>query len=163
MSDFEEIQRIIRLKRHELPPPDFVEDFVARLQDRQRAELLNQSARGLLWERLSSYFEGLLTPRWGFAGATAVVAAAAVFFAFKPSSQTASGNGFQISGVDMAEGVEPISQEEVARYLSVEKLRMGRHYQGGLADEQSGIAGDYSLQSQNGLLPAGLQMDVDFR
>ncbi len=158
MSDFEEIQRIIRLKRHELPPPNFVEDFIGKLQERQRVELMNQSARGLLWERLSGVFGGFFTPKWGFAGATAAVAITAAFFALKPAAQSEKARGFEVSGVNMSEGVEPISQEEVARYLTIEKHRMARHYQGGLADEQSG-----PLQTQNGLLPAGLQMDVDFR
>jgi hypothetical protein len=74
MNDFEPLQRIIRLKRHEGPGEDFVEDFVARFRERQRAELLRQSARGLLWERFVTSWENLVSPRWNVAAVTACVA-----------------------------------------------------------------------------------------
>jgi hypothetical protein len=54
MSEFEDIQRLIRLKRYETPGEDFVEDFVTQFHQRQRSEMLRQSARGLLWERLAT-------------------------------------------------------------------------------------------------------------
>ncbi|HSI64642.1 MAG TPA: hypothetical protein VLE43_16055 [Candidatus Saccharimonadia bacterium] len=167
MSDFEDIQRLIRLKRHEQPPQDFVEDFVGRLQHRQRAELLQQSARGLLWERINTYFEGLFAPKWGFAGAT-VMALVAVFFVFKPaSSSTPNPGGFVVSKVNVSEGVDPISQEEVERYLTVERHRMSRHYQGGFGDEQLADQDNSyilpPLPAQGGVLHTGLQMDVDLK
>ncbi len=167
MSDFEDIQRLIRLKRHEQPPQDFVEDFVSRLQHRQRAELLQQSARGLLWERINTYFEGLFAPKWGFAGAT-VMALVAVFFVFKPASSTnPNPGGFEVSNVKVSEGLDPISQEEVERYLTIERHRMSRHYQGGFGDETLADQ-DRSymlppLPAQEGLMPAGLLLDVDLK
>jgi hypothetical protein len=164
MSDFEDIQRLIRLKRHEQPPPGFVDDFVGRLQHRQRAELLQQSARGLLWERVNTYFEGLFAPKWGFAGAT-VMALVAVFFIFKPASS--SQRGFEVSKVNYVEGVEPISQAEVSRYLTSQRQLMSQHYLGGFGDETiADQDSSYNLppitsqQSQGGLLPAGFQEDM---
>lgn len=62
MSEFDNLQRIIRLKRFETPGEDFVEDFVARFRERQRSELLRQSARGLLWERMVTFWEDLVSP-----------------------------------------------------------------------------------------------------
>lgn len=168
MSDFEDIQRLIRLKRHEQPPPGFVEDFVGQLQHRQRAELLQQSARGLLWERMNTYFEGLFAPKWGFAGAT-VMALVAVFFIFKPAAP--SQRGFEVSNVKVTEGIEPISAEEANRYLTLQRQLMSRHYQGGLAGEAelNGLAdqdNSYILppasqqDSEGALLPAGFQVDL---
>jgi hypothetical protein len=164
MSDFEDIQRLIRLKRHEQPPPGFVDDFVGRLQHRQRAELLQQSARGLLWERINTYFEGLFAPKWGFAGAT-VMALVAVFFVFKPAASTQ--RGFEVSKVNYIEGVEPISQAEVSRYLTSQRQLMSQHYQGGFGDEtiadqdhSYNLPPISSQQSQGGLLPAGFQEDM---
>jgi hypothetical protein len=165
MSDFEDIQRLIRLKRHEQPPQNFVEDFVGRLQHRQRAELLQQSARGLLWERINTYFEGLFAPKWGFAGAT-VMALVAVFFVFKPAS-TPDRGGFEVSKVNLSEGIEPISDEEATRYLPLQRQLMSRHYQGGFGDEQ--IADQDNsyilppLPAQDGVLHTGFQMDVDLK
>ncbi len=74
MTDPEDIQRLIRLKRHELPPEGFMEDFMAQLHERQRADVLRQSALSLLWERISAYLEGRSSPNMGLAAATAVVA-----------------------------------------------------------------------------------------
>lgn len=73
MTEFQDIQRLIRLKRFETPGEDFVEDFVSQFRERQRSEMLRQSARGLLWERVSMYFEHLLAPKWATAGATAAI------------------------------------------------------------------------------------------
>ncbi|HCN77979.1 MAG TPA: hypothetical protein DIT13_12400 [Verrucomicrobiales bacterium] len=79
MNEFENIQSLIRLKRHETPPEDFVEDFLARFKERQRAELLRQSARGLLWERISTFMDDMFSPRWTTAAATAAVAVIAAW------------------------------------------------------------------------------------
>jgi hypothetical protein len=73
MTEFEDIQRLIRLKRFETPGEDFVEDFVSQFRERQRSEMLRQSARGLLWERVTTYFEHLISPKWTTAAATACV------------------------------------------------------------------------------------------
>jgi hypothetical protein len=73
MSDFENLQRIIRLKKYESPNDDFLEDFVARFRERQRSELLRQSARGLLWERCVTFWENLVSPKWTMAAVTASV------------------------------------------------------------------------------------------
>lgn len=79
MNEFENIQSLLRLKRHEMPPEDFVEDFLTRFKERQRAELLRQSARGLLWERVSTFLDDLISPRWTTAAATAAVAIVAAW------------------------------------------------------------------------------------
>ncbi len=95
MSDFEDIQNLIRLKRHEQPSPDFVDDFVHSFQQRQRAELLNNSARGLLWERVTTYFDGLLAPKWAMAGAAAV-AMLGTAIVLRPANQ--GGSAFASNG-----------------------------------------------------------------
>ncbi len=75
MSDLSEIQRLIRLKRYENPPEDFVEHFIEGLKERQRAELLQKSSLELFFERVSTYFEPVSTPQWAMAGgAVALVA-----------------------------------------------------------------------------------------
>lgn len=83
MSEFEDIQKLIRLKRYEKPPEDFVEDFLASFKDRQRAEMLHRSARGLLWERVTTYFAEFLTPKWAWAGAS-VAAVALLGISLRP-------------------------------------------------------------------------------
>ncbi len=162
MSEFEDIQRLIRLKRYERPSDDFVEDFVCQFQHRQRQELLQHSARGLLWERVNTYFEGLFAPKWRWAGATAV-ALVTVFAVFRPG--TSSDRGLASSDsvpVAQKSGLQaPISDAEVERYL------ISRHFDGGLGNE-NGIAqgpdGTLVPRPAQSILPAGyIRQDVDMK
>jgi hypothetical protein len=125
MSDFEDIQRLLRLKRYERPSEDFVEDFVSQFQHRQRQELLRHSARGLLWERVTTYFEGLFEPKWRWAGAMAV-ALFTVFMVFKPGTAPSSALA---NSPQQEVRIDPITDAEVERYL------ISRHFDGGLGNE----------------------------
>ena len=69
MSEFEDIQRLIRLKRFEQPGEGFTEDFLHQFHQRQRAEMLKQSSLELLWERTTTWWGNLLVPKWGMAAA----------------------------------------------------------------------------------------------
>ncbi|MFZ4767622.1 MAG: hypothetical protein ACOYMN_21960 [Roseimicrobium sp.] len=151
MSEFEDIQRLIRLKRHEQPSPEFVEDFVFSLQQRQRTDLLQQSARGLLWERVNVYLDSLVAPQWRFAGATAMALAAmaAIFTYGTLRSATASRDLTAESSIE-ARPQKAISEDEVERYL------ISRHYNGGLGDEHP-----QPQLPQGSLLPAGFKVDLD--
>jgi hypothetical protein len=141
MSDFEDIQRLLRLKRYEKPSEDFVEDFVRQFQHRQRQELLRHSARGLLWERVNTYFEGLFAPKWRWAGATAV-ALVTVLVVFKPAASVKGGSTatdhLAARGFNYNDKQAPISDAEVERYL------ISRHFQGGLGNELTPVGGSGS-------------------
>ncbi len=78
MSEFQDIQKLLRLKRFEMPSEDFVEDFVVRFSERQRAEMFRLSARDLLWERVTTYFNNLLIPKWTMSAAAAGMAMVAL-------------------------------------------------------------------------------------
>jgi len=131
MSDFEDIQRLLRLKRYERPSEDFVEDFVRQFQHRQRQELLRHSARGLLWERVNTYFEGFFAPKWRWAGGMAV-AVLAGFMVLKPTAPSSGGlAGSNAKPAPKADDIKraPITDAEVERYL------ISRHFEGGLGDD----------------------------
>lgn len=162
MSDFEDIQRLLRLKRYERPSEDFVEDFVSQFQYRQRQELMQHSARGLLWERVTTYFEGLFEPKWRWAGATAV-ALVTVFAVFKPSGikQDALVNNDAPAKVQSADTNGPISDAEVERYL------ISKHFDGGLGNEHGIAQGPVSnvipVPQQN-VLPTGyIRQDAEVK
>jgi hypothetical protein len=137
MSEFEDIQRLIRLKRHEQPPPGFVEEFVSSFQERQRSELLRNSARGLLWERVTTYMEGLLNPKWAWAGATAA-AVLGLGVMLRPAS-TGAGQIAQSSKTSV-QGVQQKSfhnkREAAAWDADVKQFLMSQHYGGGFGDER---------------------------
>ena len=72
-SEEEDIQKLIRLKRHESPPEGYFEDFLEEFQTRQRGELLKQSSFGLFKDRLGTWFRELGSIKW-VAGAGAAYA-----------------------------------------------------------------------------------------
>ncbi|MEM7144025.1 MAG: hypothetical protein AAF591_02750 [Verrucomicrobiota bacterium] len=77
MSEFEEVERLMRLKKYEQPREGYFEDFVDEFQRRQRSELLSRSSRSLFFERLGTYASGFSKQTW-FAGAGAGLAYACV-------------------------------------------------------------------------------------
>lgn len=79
MSEFEDIQRLIRLKRFEQPDEGFTEAFLREFHQRQRAEMLKRSSLELLWERTATWWNNLMAPKWGIAGAAAAIGIAAVW------------------------------------------------------------------------------------
>ncbi|MDA7881261.1 hypothetical protein N9A94_03060 [Akkermansiaceae bacterium] len=78
-SQEEEIQKLIRLKRHEAPPEEYFEEFLEEFQNRQRGGLLRQSSFGLFKDRLGTWFRELGSIKWvagagvAYAGVTAAI------------------------------------------------------------------------------------------
>ena len=69
MDEFEKIQKLIRLKQYESPGEEFVDDFIARFRERQRAEMLKQSALSLFWEQVRMHFSEAPGQKWALATA----------------------------------------------------------------------------------------------
>lgn len=79
MNEFEDIQRLIRLKRFEQPEEGFTENFLQQFHQRQRAEMLKQSSVELLLERVTTWWDHLLVPKWSMAAAAVAVCALSVW------------------------------------------------------------------------------------
>ncbi|MBE7496046.1 MAG: hypothetical protein HS117_13970 [Verrucomicrobiaceae bacterium] len=87
-DDFEDIQRLIRLKRHESPGEGFTEEFLKRFHQRQHEKELRQSALDRLLERTAAWFEDLMSPpRWALTGGAALVLAAGAWFYMSPAPE----------------------------------------------------------------------------
>lgn len=71
MSDFDNIQKLIRLKRFETPGEGFTDEFLKEFHQRQRAEMLKQSSIDLLAERVQTWWSHLALPKWSLATAMA--------------------------------------------------------------------------------------------
>ena len=85
-QDFQSVQQLIALKRHEQPDDAYFEELLEEFHRRQRQELLQRSSRSLFAERVGTWFAG--TSKWNYvmgAGAAyATVFFAAMFFWPKP-------------------------------------------------------------------------------
>lgn len=79
MSEFEDIQRLIRLKRFEQPDESFTEDFLREFHQRQREEMLKRSSVELFWERATTWWNNILAPKWSLAGVAAAACIAGVW------------------------------------------------------------------------------------
>lgn len=68
----QDIHKLLRLKRYEHPTPDYFERFLDDFNERQRADLLQQSALMLLWERLINLLPTVRIPQMAYASVAAV-------------------------------------------------------------------------------------------
>ena len=68
------LQRLIALKRFEQPPEGFVDDFLVKFHERQRADLMKQSLRDLIMERIEGFFQRLSPPQLAMASVAVVLA-----------------------------------------------------------------------------------------
>lgn len=161
MTEFQDIQRLIRLKRFETPGEDFVEDFVSQFRERQRSEVLRMSARGLLWERVSTYFENLVSPKWMTAATTAAVCLLGGWAGMTLLGSGVQNHSSQIAALSPASipqlmpskpsltVVSPLLQQAEAaeRQVPTDDLLLSKQI--GLV----GVSGENVLPSQQGLFP----------
>ncbi|MBV9492119.1 MAG: hypothetical protein JO069_20690 [Verrucomicrobia bacterium] len=92
MLDEQQVQKLLRLKRFEQPPPGYFDRALEEFHRRQRAELLQRSALRIWWDRTTS---ALFTGRvlnYAYGGAFAVSCALATLVlsgVFNPASEPA--------------------------------------------------------------------------
>ncbi len=78
-DQFNDLQRLLRLKRHEAPPPEYFEDFLFEFHRCQRAELLRRPLWRLALDRLEGALPTFTPARYAYTGScTAAVAVAAL-------------------------------------------------------------------------------------
>ena len=79
-DQFQDLQRLLRLKRFEAPPPGHHEDFMREFHRRQREELLRRPLWRLALDRLEAALPSFQPARYVYTGAcaTAVLAASLI-------------------------------------------------------------------------------------
>jgi hypothetical protein len=85
-----DLEKLLRLKRHERPPEGYFEGFLREFHQRQRAEMMKVSSLSLFADRLAARlydFRFLLQPRWlyGVGAAYALLMIALFFRQTKPT------------------------------------------------------------------------------
>ncbi|MCF6314415.1 MAG: hypothetical protein L3J39_18345 [Verrucomicrobiales bacterium] len=56
---YDELEKLLHLKRYEHPPEGFYERFLDDLHDRQRLEIMQRSSWSLFWDRVETWFWGV--------------------------------------------------------------------------------------------------------
>jgi hypothetical protein len=77
MLDEKQLQKLIRIKRFEQPPPGYFDRALIEFHRRQREELLRRSATSLWWERFSSGLWNFRVPRYAYGAVLGVFVVAA--------------------------------------------------------------------------------------
>ncbi len=90
MSEFKNIQRLIRLKKFEQPGEEFHEEFLRNFHQRQRAEMLQRSSLKLLWERTATWWSHWLAPKWGMIAAAVAVGSMSIWMLFPSATKSAA-------------------------------------------------------------------------
>ncbi len=90
MDSQSDIQKLLRLKRHEIPPAGFHENFLEEFRHRQRVDLLRRtlkpSIRRVLIERVGVFLPSLRIPSLAYASiATIGIMASVIIWTFSPS------------------------------------------------------------------------------
>ena len=66
MLDEQELQKLLRMKRFEQPPPGYFDSTLVELHKRQREELLRRSATSIWWERFVSGLGNFRVPSYAY-------------------------------------------------------------------------------------------------
>jgi hypothetical protein len=72
MDDLTDVQRLLRLKRYEMPAPEYFEDFLGEFQQRQRAEMLKRPLWRIALDRLEGALPTFQLSQAVYAGSCAV-------------------------------------------------------------------------------------------
>ena len=91
MTPDEQISKLLRLKRHELPPPGYFEDFLQEFQARQRAEVIRRPLWEIAWDRLVSLAPSFQVPRMAYAAIVALAVAASATIIVRPGTAVPGG------------------------------------------------------------------------
>jgi hypothetical protein len=72
MLDEQQLQKLLRIKRFEQPPPGYFDRALIDFHQRQREELLRRSAALIWWERFVSGLGTFRVPSYGYGAAFGV-------------------------------------------------------------------------------------------
>jgi len=67
MSQKSDIEKLLRLKRYELPPEDYLEDFLHEFHRRQRAAIIQRPTLEILWDRFLNIAPSFRVPAPAYA------------------------------------------------------------------------------------------------
>ena len=137
MEEFEKLQKLIRLKRFESPPPDFVDGFVSRLRQRERKEMLRHSSSAFFLEQIKVWMDQIFAPKWVLTTAAVLVVALSTWRLLpgNPRNKPYHGKARSVSlAIDGTGAAIPAYSVEAIRVMGAsvqpDPGLLSRHFQG---------------------------------
>lgn len=127
-----QLQALLRLKRHETPPPGYFDDLLHRVHKRQREEMLRRPAWRIFAGRVRAFFSSF---DWNYAGSMAailVIGVVSIRLAF-PTQQKGPSTMAGTPAPKIHEGATPVSagnspmvtyDANDPKFLSAEMMKM---------------------------------------
>jgi hypothetical protein len=125
-EEFEDVRRLLALKRYEQPPAGYVDDVVREFRFRVHEDEQKKAAKGRFGRFFESWFSRMSAPTWGLAGATAVALLAAVTM-LRPAID---------NGNPSSSGMQPVNIQEPDRRFVTNPVIFGEE-ESKPADEES--------------------------
>jgi hypothetical protein len=110
MLDEQQLQKLLRIKRFEQPPPGYFDRALIEFHRRQREELLRRSVNSIWWERLISRLWNFRVPSYAYGAAFGIFVVAAtiigsgVWAPYRDPANFNAGRVAVISGAAAQEG-----------------------------------------------------------
>jgi hypothetical protein len=110
MLDEQQLQKLLRIKRFEQPPPGYFDRALIEFHRRQREELLRRSVTSIWWERLISRLWNFRVPSYAYGAAfgmfvvAATIIGSGVWAPFKDARDLNTGRVAVISGPSAQDG-----------------------------------------------------------
>ena len=113
------ISKLLRLKRHELPPPDYFEKLLEEFHQRQRVELLRRPAWRIALDRLEAFMGQFTLSHFSYATASLAVLAVAGSVTFNmlqhpgglPTAGTLATNTRPMAAMDSAQPLRLVAAQ----------------------------------------------------
>lgn len=93
----QDVHKLLRLKRYEIPSPDYFERFLDEFHRRQRSELISRPTLHILLERLMNAFPEFQVPRLAYAGVALAAVALSSVILFSQQEEAAPAATFALN------------------------------------------------------------------
>lgn len=99
----QDVHKLLRLKRYEIPSSDYFERFIDEFHDRQRADLISRPTLNILIERVMNAFPEFHVPRLAYAAVAAAAVMVSAVILFQQQGADAPSGSFALNSPAVAQ------------------------------------------------------------
>ena len=99
----QDVHKLLRLKRYEMPSSDYFERFLDEFHDRQRADVISRPTMQVVFERILSAFPDFHVPRLAYAAVAAAAVMLSAIILFQQQETGAPTGSFALNSPTVAQ------------------------------------------------------------